>query len=72
MFDTKLTYLKIFHVTLDFELAEGYDSVAKLQYKQNTMIQHTVGSQYKYDFYNCSLYVHYHGTGYPQSPGGNT
>lgn len=51
MFNTKLTYLNIFHVTLDFDIAEGYDNVAKSQYKQNIAIQDTVGPQYKHDFY---------------------
>lgn len=29
MFNAKLTYLKIFHATLDFDLAEGYDRAVK-------------------------------------------
>lgn len=70
--NTNLSCLKIFHVTLDFDLAERYDKVAKSQYKQNIEIQHTVGWQYKYDFYYWPLHVHYHITGYPQSPERNT
>lgn len=71
MFNAKLTYLKIFHATPDFDLAEGYDWAVKSQYKQNIAIQHTGGSQCKYDSYYWSLCVCYDGTGYPQSPGGN-
>lgn len=71
MFNAKLTYLKIFHATLDFDLAEGYDRAVKSQCKQNIAIQHTVGSQCKYDSYYWALYVCYDGTGYPQSPGEN-
>lgn len=71
MFNAKLTYLKIFHATLDFGLAEGCDRAVKSQYKQNTAIQHTAGSQCKYHFYYWSLYVCYDGIGYPHTPGGN-
>lgn len=36
MFNAKLTYLKIFHATLDFDLAEGYNRAVESQYKQYT------------------------------------
>lgn len=33
MLDTRFTYLKLFDITWDFDLAEQYTNVSKSQYK---------------------------------------
>lgn len=71
MFNPKFTFLKIFDVTQDFDVAECSSNAVQSQYKHNILfswIQHTAVSQYKCDSHYQFLYAHHQNTRCPLLP----